>query len=73
MNQHHTIIEQYRGYNIIHNLCGHARTDFYKIQGSDIVLASVKAARNVIDTWLRNVSENDIPDTCGGGYGKQAI
>jgi len=53
MNVHHTTIEQYRGFIIIHNLATTTNTDHYNIKGSVMAIATVKAARRVIDTYLK--------------------
>ena len=61
MNQHQTVIEVYRGFEIIHNLCGFSRTDFYMITGSAMAIASVEAARRVIDTYLKATTPALVP------------
>jgi hypothetical protein len=54
--QHFKFVEEYRGFRIYHNHCapkGYCETNYYTIEGSDIALATIKAARNVIDTHLK--------------------
>lgn len=53
MNVHHTIVEQYKGFEIIHNLATTTNTDHYNIKGYSIAVATVQAARRVIDTYLK--------------------
>ena len=71
------IIEQYRGIHIAHVNYNHWDSNYYGIvingELSNMALISVQGCKNVIDTYIRNHKEfyiNDIPDSVGGGYGK---
>lgn len=72
MAYNETTITDYRGYNIVHY--SHPISGYYRVyldgHASCIVLSSLKAAKNVIDTFMRNVNPDDLPDSVGGGYEK---
>lgn len=60
------LIETYCGYDIMRFYDGHLQQGYYYIainreRESALALASPIAARNVINTHLRNISENQKP------------
>lgn len=62
MRSHRTLLETYRGYNVVRIKCcpvGYPQTEFIRIETEGYIysggLNSVKAARNVIDTYLNRL------------------
>jgi len=62
MNVHHTTVEQYKGFEIVHNLATTTNTDHYNIKGSAIAVTTVKAAKRVIDTYIKSKNNERTTD-----------
>jgi hypothetical protein len=58
LNDHNKLAENYRGFDIIHVNSRNTRQGYFGILVDGIISAvsciSVKAARNVIDTWIKH-------------------